>query len=123
MLLGLAMFLVGCATGKPVEEVIEAPTNASAVATSEKVRRAIQQAGVSLGWQMRDQGPGRILGSLLIRNHVAKVDITYNPRTYSITYNDSENLQYDPAARTINRGYNRWIMKLNQRIQAQLSIL
>ena len=68
---------------------------------------------------MRKEAPGHIIGTLNIRDHIAIVDITYNSDSYSITYKDSTNLNYNGT--NIHRNYNNWINNLDNAIKVQLS--
>ena len=117
----LALALVGCKSN-PVYNIEGAPISASTSGYSLRdVRDAIQQAGVSLGWQMKDVQPGLIVGTLVVRDHMAQVEIPYNRTSYSILYRDSQNLNYDGVS--IHSNYNGWIQRLNGAINAQLSRL
>ena len=117
----LVLALVGCRTN-PVYSVEGAPVTTSTRGYNLRdVRDAIQQAGISLGWQMRDVRPGLIIGTLTVREHMAQVEIPYNRTSYSILYQDSQNLNYDGVNSHSN--YNGWIQRLNGAINAQLSRL
>ncbi|MDG4595214.1 MAG: hypothetical protein P9F75_05910 [Candidatus Contendobacter sp.] len=117
----VALALVGCKSN-PVYNVEGAPVSTSTSGYNLKdVRNAIQQAGVSLGWQMKDVQPGLIIGTLYLRDHMAQVEIPYNRTSYSIIYRDSQNLGYDGV--NIHGNYNGWIQRLNGAINAQLSRL
>jgi len=116
----LAILLLAC-TGNPIRNVEDAPVNASnANYDLSDVSKAIKSAGTALGWQMKEQTPGHIVGTLHVRSHMAQVDITYTLDEYSITYKDSQNLKYDAGAGTIHRNYNGWIQNLTNGINAQL---
>jgi hypothetical protein len=117
----LALVLVGCRSN-PVYNVEGAPVSTSTRGYNLRdVRNAIQQAGVSLGWQMKDVQPGLIVGTLVVRDHMAQVEIPYDRTSYSIIYRDSQNLNYDGVS--IHSNYNGWIQRLNGAINAQLSRL
>jgi len=117
----LALIVVGCAT-KSVYNVTNAP-----VATSkpnpglDDIGKAIMRAGAALGWQMRETKSGHILGTLNLRKHVAVVDVNYSATSYSITYKDSTELDYDGT--NIHKNYNGWIQNLEKGIRTQLSLL
>jgi hypothetical protein len=87
----------------------------------DQVRDAIERAGQSLGWQMQPTGPGHIVGTLYLRSHMAQVDIPYTTTSYSITYRDSKDLNYDGS--NIHSNYNNWIHNLDQAIQRELAAL
>jgi hypothetical protein len=117
----LALALVGCRSN-PIYNVTDAPVTTSTRGYNlNDVRNAIQQAGVTLGWQMKDVRPGLILGTLYLRDHMAQVDIPYDRQTYSIVYRDSSNLGYDGT--NIHSNYNSWIQNLSAAINARLSTL
>lgn len=119
----LAIMMAGCSP-IPVQNVEKAPISTSnANYDLSDVTKAIQRAGVGLGWQMKEQTPGHIVGTLILRTHVAVVDITYTLDEYSINYKDSTNLKYDPSNNTIHKNYNGWIQNLTNAINAQLVTL
>lgn len=109
----------GCRTS-PVRNVTDASTNVSN-ATVDQVRDSIIRAGSSLGWSMKADAPGHILATLHLRDHIAVVDINYDPTKYSITYNTSTNLKYD--GKTIHSNYNGWVQNLDNAIKTQLGLL
>jgi hypothetical protein len=112
--------LVACAA-VPIQNVDNAPVTSATgkTLTTTQVRDAIVRAGVSLGWMMKDNGPDKLTGTLLLRTHTAVVDIPYSPASYSIRYVSSENL--DAKDGNIHRNYNGWITNLTRAINAQLS--
>lgn len=113
--------IAGCRTA-PVYNVEQQSivTTVQNVKTDD-VRKAIIRAGASLGWQMRDVKPGHIVGTLNLRKHMAKVDIKYSTKSYSILYKDSQNLKYDGSS--IHKNYNGWIQNLQRNIDVQLNTL
>lgn len=114
----LLVTIIGCRS-TPVREVHDAPVTASGNYSLKDVKRAIISSGKSLGWGMKAVKPGLIIGTLYIRNHMAKVEIKYNKKTFSILYKDSAGLKYDGT--NIHNRYNGWIKNLEQRINSQLS--
>jgi hypothetical protein len=87
--------------------------------TNDQVRGAIIRAGATLGWLMKESGPGKLTATLLVRKHTAEVEITYSPASYDITYKTSTNL--DAGDGQIHKNYNGWIQNLNKGIAVQLS--
>lgn len=85
------------------------------------VRTAILRAGGTLGWQITDNGPDALIGTLVLRNHKAVVDIPYSATQYSITYKDSVNLDY--TGTTIHSNYMGWVQNLQKAIAVQLRTL
>jgi hypothetical protein len=117
LLIGLTL-LAGCRTA-PVYNVSQAPIMiVKKTYTMEDIEKAILRAGASLGWQIQLVDTGHMLGTLYIRSHMAQVDITYNPRNYSIRYKNSSNLDYDGS--NIHRNYNGWIQNLDNAIKREL---
>ncbi|HED34921.1 MAG TPA: hypothetical protein ENJ08_12050 [Gammaproteobacteria bacterium] len=94
--------------------------------TEEDVKKAIVRAGSSLGWSMNTREPGKIVATLNIRKHMAKVNIRYTTKKYSITYVNSRNLNYtvdEDEGPLIHSNYNGWIQNLDNSIKSQLNTL
>ena len=111
----------GCGRCAPIMNVSNAPTtNASGKAlTNEQIKTAIIRAGTALGWQVKAEGPGKIVATLYVRKHTAVVEIPYSPSGYSINYLSSVNL--DEEGGQIHKNYNGWIQNLTRGINSQLS--
>ena len=118
----LAVAVVACAT-VPIMNVDNAavPSSGGKQPTSDQVRMAIMRAGGALGWQMKDDGPNKLVGTLMLRTHTAVVEIPYSPTSYSIKYRSSVNL--DESGGNIHKNYNGWIQNLTKGINTQLSLL
>ena len=116
----LLLVLAGCRSN-PIMNIEDAPIEISEKHTSKDIKKAIIRAGAGLGWNMKSKKPGQIRGSLFLRDHVAIVDIRYTKKSYSITYKDSQNLNYDGT--NIHKNYNSWVQNLSRRIQVQFSTI
>ena len=116
----LLLILAGC-VANPLLNIENAPIQISAKHNSTDIKKAIMRAGAGLGWIIKEKKPGHLVGSIFLRKHSATVDIKYTNKAYSITYKDSENLNYDGT--NIHKNYNGWVRNLNSRIQAELSML
>lgn len=116
----VALLMVGCRTA-PIHTVKDAPVNPpqGQAASLARVEQAIVRAGNGLGWAMKVEKPGHIVGSLSLRTHTAVVDIPYTPTSYSILYKNSVNL--DHSGDTIHKNYNGWVQNLDQAIRRQLN--
>ncbi len=116
-----AIALAGCTT-VPIMNVDSAavPVVSGKQMTKEQVRSAIVRAGSALGWQMKDEGPDKLVGTLVLRAHTAVVDIPYSASSYSIRYRTSINL--DESGGKIHKNYNGWISNLNRGIGTQLAL-
>jgi hypothetical protein len=118
--LAIAVSVAGCAS-VPIHEVDQqaAMNSSGKQLTHEQVKSAIVRAGASLGWQIKDEGPNMLVGTLHLRKHTAVVSIPYSATSYSIKYRSSENL--DESGGKIHKNYNGWIQNLQRGIAAQLS--
>lgn len=114
--------LPACRTA-PIYNVADTPVIATVAKplTANQVQQAIVRAGGGLGWVMRAEKPGLIVGTLNIRSHQAVVEVPYTNTSYSIKYKSSQNLNQEGDQ--IHRNYNGWVMNLDRAIQAQLSSL
>jgi len=123
LLLGVAAAgLAGCRTA-PVMDVVDAPVIEPAGGpklTADQVKLAIQRAGATLGWQIKEVQPFLLEGTLHLRTHMAKVNIPYSAERYSIVYKDSQNLQYD--GKNIHSNYNGWVQNLDKAIKVQMGL-
>jgi hypothetical protein len=112
--------LSGCRTA-PIRDYNNQPVPQGV--SLDEISKAIQDAGNSLGWAMKEEYPGKITGTLYIRRHIAKVEIPYSRSSYSIRYVDSSNLKYDAEKRTIHSNYDGWVQNLDHQIRARLGSL
>jgi hypothetical protein len=116
------LLLVACAMSQPVMNVTQAPVISNKPTPSlDDVRLAIVRAGSGLGWKMDADRPGHATGTLMLRTHVAVVDVDYTPTVYSIKYRESTNLDYMEGK--IHKNYNGWIQNLDKAIKVQLQNL
>ena len=118
--LAVVLTIAGCGA-VPIMNVKDAAiTSASGKPMSNaEVRSSILRAGTALGWQMKDEGSNMLVGTLLLRDHSAVVEIPYSSNTYSIKYRSSTNLK--ESGGNIHKNYNGWIQNLTRGINAQLT--
>jgi hypothetical protein len=123
LLIGLfALGLAGCRMA-PVMDIVDAPVVEPAGGpklTADQVKLAIQRAGATLGWQIKEVQPYLLEGTLNLRTHMAQVNIPYSAERYSIVYKNSENLQYD--GKNIHSNYNGWVQNLDKAIKIQMGL-
>jgi hypothetical protein len=86
--------------------------------TSAQVRDAILRGGTNIDWQMREETPGVIMGTVTPRGHSVTVEIPYDEGQYTIKYHSSVNMKAEKGY--IHRNYNRWIDRLNRNIVAEI---
>ena len=115
--------MAGCRGGGQIYNVKDATiaTSSGKELTVEQVGKAIVDAGVGLRWIMVVTKPGHIVATQNARSHTAIVDITYDSKTYSLTYKDSVNLNYDAEKQTIHKAYSSWIQNLDNAIKGRLA--
>ena len=116
-----ALFISGCPHQAAVYNVHDASVVVGSSHDLDDVKKAIIRAGAALGWNMKPVEPGKILGTLHLRSHMAQVDIPYSKSSYSILYKNSDNLNYDGGK--IHSNYNGWIKNLDRGIKNQLNLL
>jgi len=88
--------------------------------TDEQIQKTMQNAGLVRGWVIKPVASGHMEATIYVRSHMAKVDIIYDAATYSIRYNDSENLGYKDGR--IHKNYNKWVQNLNMDIQRSFAM-
>lgn len=115
----IAAAVAGCST-QPIYNVDQTAATSGRPLTQEQVRSAIIRAGAALGWQMKDEGPGMLVGTLHLRAHTAVVSIPYTANSYSIKYRSSVNLE--ESGGKIHKNYNGWIQNLQKGIATQLTL-
>jgi hypothetical protein len=122
LLAAAALALAGCAGHQPINNVVNAPfvLPQGKSLSMGQIQKAIIAAGSTLGWQMSPTGPGKLTGRLVLRTHVADVDIEHDTKSYSIKYRDSQNL--DARDGMIHKNYNGWIENLDKAIRTQVQV-
>lgn len=121
--LAVVFLLTAFGAGAPIYNVTASSIPPNPLATLENIEKAVIRAGMQLGWQIAPQGLGKAEGVLVLRTHRAVVDITYDTKSFSITYKDSVNLDYKAQDRTIHSNYNGWIQNLEKAIRIQTTVL
>mgnify|MGYP000096880026 CR=1 FL=1 len=117
-----AIFLSAC-TSNPLMNINDrqVPNRLDGtVQSQESMKNGIIAGCIDKGWTCREVSPGRIAASITVRKHRADADISYDSDSYSITYKDSQLLDYNSKRQTIHRNYNRWIANLDSAITKRL---
>jgi hypothetical protein len=116
------LFYGGCsAMNQPIYNVANSQVDVGKKLTLAQVERAILQAGASRGWAMKKVNNGLITATYSPRNLMAQLNIKYSASSYSITYKDSQGLNYDGS--NIHKNYNTWIRNLDTAIQNNLMMM
>lgn len=104
----VVLFLAGCNRTVPVRNF---ENNTFAVPlTLAQAETAILKGCIKLGWQCQKVSPGKIAGTLKIRDHMLQVDIIHTESNFSVMYHDSANLKYNGTK--IHRQYVNWSLNL-----------
>ncbi|MBS0214871.1 MAG: hypothetical protein JSR63_06370 [Proteobacteria bacterium] len=100
---------------------ITVPANLSDKEISKEIRRALLQRG----WEVDSETPGVIDSTLHLREHVAKIKVTYGNGQVKLAYVDSTNLEYKKdrnGTEEIHPNYLNWMQFLSNDIKANLSV-
>jgi hypothetical protein len=117
--LACALLATGCFGGAAVLQDPQ-PAYVPPGIPAENVRAAILSVLDGRHWHAESEQQNQIVAVLVVRNHSARVLITYNQQGVYIQYMDSQALDYyvDSAGRPrIHRNYNRWVERLAQNIE------
>ena len=116
------LLAAGCRTA-PIQNLTDVPvsTPSGKSLSAAQVRTAIIGAGSGLGWKIVDAGPGKLEGTLKLREHTAIVDIPYSATKYSINYKGGENIGERDGS--IHKNYNGWVTNLDRAIRGAISAL
>ena len=89
------------------------------------VTKAIKAALVGLTWDLTEVQPGRILSTLNLRTHMAKIEVAYDDQAIRIRYLDSSELMYaeKKGERLIHRNYLNWVQRLSNDIAKNLQLV
>lgn len=119
-LVSLCLVLVaGCATSS----VYNVRTKTFEEVASISMKNGILNAGESLGWMMKEENSNTIIGLMKVKEHQAKIAIVYTKDSYSIRLIEALNMNYDSQKQVIRKGYNSWILKLENTIDALVNPL
>ena len=129
--MGLVAALGGCGSNAGRIVPFRSTTEGSFIGEASLAKRTeqVKRAGAGLTWIMEQQRPGLVRGTLNLRTHQAVVDVSYNSRTFQITYVSSMDVDYNPNGRlpgyegpVIHRNYTGWVQNLDRRIIAESAI-
>lgn len=103
-----------------------APVAVPPGATESSLSKDIKRALLGRGWTITDEKPGEIESTLFLRDHVAKIHISYDLKTVRINYVDSKNLDYTTRNGTpyIHANYLSWVQNVinDLNVNMQLSL-
>lgn len=92
--------------------------------TDKQIAKEIKRALLQRGWEVTGDKSGEIEGTLHLRTHMAKIRIGYDSKQVSITYLDSNDLEYAEkrGKRVIHPNYLGWIGFIATDIKANLGV-
>lgn len=101
------------------------PITIPAGLSAQDVARAIKMSLINRTWTVTREAPGEIDATLNLRDHVARIAITYDDAQVRIAYLSSENLKFEEkrGTRYIHKNYLSWINNLTGDISRQLQML
>lgn len=101
------------------------PLPVPAGVTAEQTAKAIKAALVGRTWEITEEQPGKIISTLHLRSHMAKIEVTYDEKVINIKYLDSSELMYEDkkGGRFIHRNYLSWIQNVRSDISRNLVLL
>jgi hypothetical protein len=116
--------LVLLMAGRQVPLVDPEPIAVPAGLTAAQVAKSIKAALVGRQWTVTEEQPGRIVSTLNLRTHMAKIEIAYGS-AITIRYLDSSELMYDEkkGQKVIHRNYLNWIQNLVNDIQRNMTLV
>jgi len=88
-----------------------APVAVPAGLAPDKVVADIKRALIGRGWEVTNEAPGRIESTLHLREHMAKITVSYDAQQVRFAYVDSANLDFEQknGQRYIHPNYNGWM--------------
>lgn len=122
LLLPLFVLLMGA---RQVPLTDPEPLSIPASASAEQVTKAIKAALVGRTWEITEEQPGKIISTLHLRTHMAKIEVIYDDKLIHIKYLDSSELMYEDkkGGRFIHRNYLSWIQNVRSDISRDLVLL
>lgn len=102
----------------PMQEIIDSPFPwpPGKAATMEQAQHAVMAGLTAKGWTATVPAPGKAHGYIQKPDWRCEIDVTFNTKSYSILYSNSEHLDYDATKKVIHRNFNRWLQLLQQQI-------
>jgi len=111
--------------GRTAPLVDPAPVSVPAGATEDSLVKDIKRALLGRGWTITAERPGEIDSTLFIRDHEAKIHVTYDLQSVRFAYVDSKNLNYrlDRKGKAeIHGNYLGWIKNLTNDLGVNLQL-
>lgn len=126
LLAGLAALAFSGTVTARHAELVNPPAIAVPAKLNDKVVvKEIKRALLQRGWEIDSESPGAIDSTLHLRDHVARIKITYGGEQVKLAYVDSTNLDYRKnrdGSEEIHPNYLGWMQFLASDIKANLTV-
>ena len=122
LLVFILLLCTACSTSQAIHNVSSSPIpiREGASLSLDEVSTAIKNACIYKKWEPEQIRDGLIEAKITVRgHHTAVVDISYDTKSYNITYKESVGL--DHKGNKIHRNYNKWVILLDEEISANLA--
>src|SRR3569623_820815 len=118
LLLCLLPFLLALMGFRDAPLVNPDPIAVPAGVEDKAILQAVRRALNTRGWIVTDEAPGDVKSTLHLRDHTARIDISWSSGKLRITYVGSENLKYhvEDGKPYIHKNYLGWIENLTHDI-------
>lgn len=117
------LFVSGAAHARKDELVDPAPVEIPQGLTDKQVNREIQRSLLGRGWNINQAKPRDIESTLFLRDHQARIRVSWDDKQVRVTYLDSSNLNYEEkrGKRYIHPNYLNWMNYLQNDFKANLT--
>jgi hypothetical protein len=124
VLLSLLLVAGSAVAGRFVELVNPGPIAVPAGLSDAQVAKEIKRALMGRGWAVAQEQPGHIESTLNLREHVARIDITYDTHQVTVAYADSRNLDYEmkKGKPYIHRNYLSWVNNITTDMASNMQL-
>jgi hypothetical protein len=125
LLAALSLFaFAGAVQARNAELIDPNPVAVPAGLSAEQVAKDIKRALIARGWEVTAEQPGQIDSTLHLREHVARIQVTYGTSSVRLAYVDSSNLDYAEkrGKRYIHGNYLGWLGFLVNDLETNLKV-
>jgi hypothetical protein len=87
------------------------PIEVPAGMSDAQIKKSIRAALLGRGWMLNEENPGKVVSTLNLRKHTAKIEVDYDTKQVRIKHLESINLLEEDkkGQRVIHRTYVTWI--------------
>lgn len=120
----IALVAVSPVQARKAELVDPAPVAVPAGVDQSELVKDIKRALIGRGWAVTGEAPGQVDSTLTLREHVAKIRVTFDAREVKFAYVDSTNLDYRQknGKAFIHSNYLGWMQYLTDDLTTNLQV-